>query len=62
MAYLSLHDKSKNLQTTAGQIQLTAYICKAYQLKIVYTSLNEWEKKKIKTETFGDTGVEITRN
>lgn len=42
-------------------MQLTAYVCKACQPRIVYTSLNDCrEGEEIKTETFDDAGVEIT--
>lgn len=42
-------------------MQLTAYVCKACQPRIVYTPLNDYrEGEEIKTETFDDAGVEIT--
>ena len=42
-------------------MQLTAYVCKVCQPRIVYTSLNDcWGAgEEIRTETFDDTGVEI---
>ena len=62
--YLPLPSESRNRQTTADQMQLTAYVCKVCQPRIVHTFLNDCRGagEEIRTETFDDAGVEIMWN